>query len=185
LIMNFFRKIFQDKKNYYNLLIILFAGILILYFSKSFNSSNVPKKEQIENVNEITIADNSYEANLEKRLEQTLSKIYGVGQVDVLITLENGKEIVTKDEGYKENSTTTEQATNGDKREILSNKEEKTTVKISGDDPLIIKEISPKISGVLIVAEGGGNIEVKNNLINATKALLGVEIHKIEVLKMK
>ncbi len=165
--MNFFRKIFQDKKNYYNLLIILFTGILLLYFSKSFNIPKNQGKEHLENINEITIVDNSYEANLEKRLEQTLSKIEGVGQADVLITLENGKEIVTKDDGYKENSATTEQATNGDKREILSNREEKTTVKISGDDPLIIKEISPKISGVLIVAEGGGNIEVKNNLISA------------------
>lgn len=183
--MNFFRKIFQDKKNYYNLLIILFTGILLLYFSKSFNADKIKENKRLENTNEITIADNSYEANLEKRLEQTLSKIEGVGQTDVLITLENGKEIVTKDDGYKENSATTEQATNGDKREILSNKEEKTTVKTSGDEPLILKEISPKISGVLIVAEGGGNIEIKNNLINATKALLGVEIHKIEVLKMK
>lgn len=183
--MNFFRKIFQDKKNYYNLLIILFTGVLILYFSKSFNVPKISQKEQIESVNEIAISSDSYEYNLEKRLEQTLSKIDGVGQVDVLLTLENSKEIVTKDEGYKENSTTIEEATNGDKREILSNKEEQTTVKISGDEPLIIKEISPKISGVLIVAQGGGNIEVKNNLINATKALLGVEIHKIEVLKMK
>lgn len=183
--MNFFRKIFQDKKNYYNLLIILFTGILLLYFSKSFNTSKKQNNKQIENTSEITIVDNSYEANLEKRLEQTLSKIEGVGQTDVLITLENGKEIITKDDTYKENSATTEQATNGDKREILSNKEEKTTIKISGDEPLILKEISPKISGVLIVAEGGGNIEIKNNLINATKALLGVEIHKIEVLKMK
>lgn len=183
--MNFFRKIFQDKKNYYNFLIILFTGMLLLYFSKSFKVSENAPKEHLENISELNLANESYETNLEKRLENTLSKIEGVGQVDVLITLENGKEIVTKDEGYKESSKTEEQATNGDKRQILSNKEEKTTVKIGADEPLILKEISPKILGVLIVAEGGGNIEIKNNLINATKALLGVEIHKIEVLKMK
>lgn len=183
--MNFFRKIFQDKKNYYNLLIILFTGMLLLYFSQSFGKKELVNSEDLTDINQISIIDDSYEANLERRLEETLSKIEGVGQIDVLITLENGREIVTKDDGYKENSTTTEQATNGDKREILSQKEEKTTVKINGDQPLILKEVSPKISGVLIVSEGGGNIEVKSNLINATKALLDVDINKIEVLKMK
>lgn len=183
--MDFFRKIFKDKKSFYNLLIILFTGMLLLYFSKSFGNSNLkennPSKEMPENL----IIDNSYEANLERRLKKTLSLIEGVGQIDVLITLENSREIVTKDDYFKEKSTTTEEATNGDKREILNGKEEKTTVKINGDSPLILKEISPKISGVLIVAQGGGNAEIKNNLINATKALLGVDIHKIEVLKMK
>lgn len=184
--MNFFRKVFQDKKNYYNLFIILFVGILLLGFSKDIGNKQVSKNENTNNTNnEINIIDDSYEARLERRLEETLAKIEGVGQIDVLITLENGKELVTKDDKYKENSKTTEQATNGDKREILSQKEETTTVKISGENPLIIKEVSPKISGVLIVSEGGGNINVKNNLINATKALLNVDIHKIEVLKMK
>lgn len=181
--MSFFRKLFENKKNYYNILIILFTGILLLYFSKSFDLPQKKVEETTEDV--ITFKENSYETSLEKRLKSTLSKIEGVGNVDVLITLENGKEIITKDDSFSESSKTQEQATNGDKRDIINNKKELSTVKIAGDVPLILKEISPKILGVLIVAEGGGNIEIKNNLINATKALLGVEIHKIEVLKMK
>lgn len=183
--MDFFRKIFKDKKNFYNLLIILFTGVLLLFFSNNFGNSKQNESKDTKEIPENLIFDNSYEATLERRLKKTLSLIEGVGQIDVLITLENSKEIVTKDDSFREKATTTEEATNGDKREIINGKEEKTTVKINGDNPLILKEISPKISGVLIVAQGGGNIEVKNNLINATKALLGVDIHKIEVLKMK
>lgn len=183
--MEFFRKIFKDKKNLYNLSIILFTGILLLYFSKSFTPKKTDEKLELNNLTQDLIINDSYEENLEKRLKKTLSLIEGVGQIDVLITIANSKEIITKDDGIKEKSVTTEQAQNGDKRQITNGKEEKTTVKINGDNPLILKEISPKISGVLIVAEGGGNITVKNNLINATKALLDVDIHKIEVLKMK
>ena len=45
--------------------------------------------------------------------------------------------------------------------------------------------MEPEIEGVIIVAEGGGDIIVKNSLISAANAALGVPTHKIEVLKMK
>lgn len=181
--MNIFRKVLQDKKNYYNIVIAIFLGILFIILSESF----FPKDKESNNQNLLINDENNstYEACLERRLKEILKKAHGVGEIEVMITLENGKEIVTKDDISKEKSITNEEATNGDKREILSDRQQNSSVKVSGDEPLIIKEISPKISGVLIVAQGGGNIEVKNTLINATRALLGVDIHKIEVLKMK
>ncbi len=186
--MKIIREIFKDKKNYYNILFAIFLGVLLLIFSDNFFNSNKKEKSSIDykgqSIN-IENNDNTYEAQLEKRIEDILSQVQGVGNVDVMITLENGKEIVTKDDSLKENSTTNEEALNGDKRQIVSDKEQSSTVKISGDEPLILKEISPKISGVLIVAQGGGNVEIKNMLIKATNALLGVEMHKIEVLEMK
>lgn len=186
--MNVFRKIFQDKKNYYNILVAIFFGILLLFLSNNFFKSNNNKNNSIDYKGqsvEVSEGDNTYEAQLEKRLETILSKVAGVGNVDVMITLENGRELVTKDDIVRENSTTNEETINGDKRQIVSDKTQSNTVKTSGDEPVILKEISPKISGVLIVAQGGGNLEIKNTLINATNALLGVEIHKIEVLEMK
>lgn len=187
--MNIFRKIFKDKKNYYNLLFIIFLGILLLIFNNNFLKSNKKENNSINYKTELLEPNiennNTYEIQLEKRLENILSQVAGVGNVEVMITLENSKEIVTKDDSIKEDSNTSEEALNGDKRQILSNKSQSTTVKISGDEPLILKEISPKIAGVLIVAQGGGNLETKNMLIKATNALLGVEVHKVEVLGMK
>ncbi len=185
--MNIIRKIFKDKKNYYNILIGIFFGILLLIFSNNFNKSNKKENSNIDykgqSIN--TNINSTYETQLEERLKTILSQVTGVGNVDIMITLENGKEIVTKNDTIKENSTTNEEALNGDKRQIISNKEQNSTVKIGSDEPLILKELTPKIAGVLIVAQGGGNVETKNMLINATNALLGVELHKIEVLEMK
>ncbi|WP_250277672.1 hypothetical protein [[Clostridium] colinum] len=187
--MNIFRKIFQDKKNYYNILIAIFLGIMLLILSDNVFVSNKKENESIEykgqSLDFNAQDNNTYEVQLEKRLESILSQIMGVGNVDVMIALESGREIVTKDDSTKENATTNEETLNGDKRQIITDKSQSTTVKISGDEPLILKEISPKISGVLIVAQGGGNVEIKNTLIEATNALLGVEVHKIEVLEMK
>lgn len=192
--MNILRKFFQNKKNYYSLVLALLIGFFLIFINETLfdNKSLVISQNSdaysISNSNTInnnTQSELSYESMLEEKLEETLSLVEGVGKVKVMITLENSKEIVTKDDTYIESSITTEESTSGDKREILSEKQETSTVKINEDEPLILKEISPKVSGVIIVAQGGGNIEVKNNLINATKALLNLEIHKIEVLKMK
>lgn len=184
--MGVLRKIFKDKKICYNMVVVILSGILLIFMSGDFfkRESNIDKPPEVK-PEELETFNTTYESDLEKKLEQTLSLVEGVGKVSVMVTLQNGKELITKNDFSKEKSTTTEQAENGDKRDIFSDKEESTTVKIRGEYPLIVKEISPKISGVLIVAQGGGNIQVKNDLINATKALLDIEIHKIEVLKMK
>ena len=51
--------------------------------------------------------------------------------------------------------------------------------------PLVLSEASPKVEGVVIVAEGGGNPAVCASLNRAAQALLDVPAHKIAVLKMK
>ena len=45
------------------------------------------------------------------------------------------------------------------------------------------KEYKSVIDGVLVVAEGGKNAAVREKIIRATKAALGVDAHKIEVLE--
>ena len=50
--------------------------------------------------------------------------------------------------------------------------------------PVIIKEMTAEISGIVIVAEGGDDIFVKNSLIRAAQALFGVPANKVEVFKM-
>lgn len=190
--MKILRKILENKKNYYSLLAALLLGVFLIFLNeiltpdKSLSISQNSDAYSNNNSSDINnYSSLSYENSLEQKLEKTLSLVYGVGKVKVMITLESTAELVTKDDIKSENSVTSEEATTGDKREILTEKQEFSTVKINEDAPLILKEISPKVSGVIIVAQGGGNIEVKNSLINATKALLNIDIHKIEVLKMK
>lgn len=187
--MDWFRNLCKNKKNFYNIIFLLFLSILLIIFSNSSISSNKRENKDIQYTEDFIKGENveqdMYETYMEKRLKSILSKVSGVGEVDVMITFKNGKEIITKDDKQKEKSITNEEALNGDKRQITSEKAQSETVKIGDNKPLILKEINPKVDGVLIVAKGGSNAEVKNSLIKATNALLGVEIHKIEVLEMK
>lgn len=184
--MEILRNIFKDKKNLYNILIAIFLGILLIVISGDFMIGGQVQEQAQTNLTPIELSSTeTYEEQLENRLKTVLSQVYGVGKVEVMITTESSREIVTKSDVNSNISITQETSVNGDDRSVQSENYEDTTVKINGDEPLILKELSPQVLGVLIVAEGGTNIEVKNNLINATNALLNVGSHKIEVLPMK
>ena len=72
-------------------------------------------------------------------------------------------------------STSTEE---GSTKETRSTKTE--VIKSDGNEALIVKEELPEVRGVLIVAEGAGNIRVKMELLEAAKTLLGVSADKVE-----
>ncbi|MEI3220461.1 MAG: hypothetical protein V8S08_13640 [Lachnoclostridium sp.] len=48
----------------------------------------------------------------------------------------------------------------------------------------MIKEISPEVEGVIVIAEGGDNPVVIQNISEAVQALFGVDTHKIKIMKL-
>ena len=58
------------------------------------------------------------------------------------------------------------------------------SVMISTENPST-EQKEESVQSVLVVAEGGKNSEVKEKIIRAVKAALGVETHKIEVFERK
>ena len=50
---------------------------------------------------------------------------------------------------------------------------------------VVLKELYPKITGVLIVTEGAKSISLMNKLQQATTSLLGVDIKNIEIISTK
>ena len=64
---------------------------------------------------------------------------------------------------------------------------EKTTVIYDDEDasvPYVTSTDKPTVSGVLVVAQGGGNPQVNNDISNAVSALFDVPMHKIKIAKM-
>ncbi len=170
------------KKVKADILTFVAVGAALIFMGGFFGRSKEEKTVQV-------VEEKQLEASLEKRLESILSKIEGAGICDVLITYKSTGEIVVAKQVKQEDSTTEETATAGDERSIKSSTVESSYVIVENSDgsgaPLVLKESEPEIEGVIIVAEGGSNVSVKNNLINAAEAALGVPTHKIQVLKMK
>ena len=65
-----------------------------------------------------------------------------------------------------------------------SRTEKKDIATSSGGEAVIIREDQPEVRGVIVVAQGAGDIGVRMELLNAVTTLLGVQADKVEILKM-
>jgi stage III sporulation protein AG len=131
-------------------------------------------------------ADRTYEEQMELRVKKLLKTVEGVGQVDVMIVLKSSKEQVLRVDNKTSDSATVENDSSGGTRNI-TNKElqESTILTGSGENtaPIVEKEISPEIEGIIISAQGGGSPTVKAEISSAMEALFNLPPHKIKVLK--
>lgn len=117
--------------------------------------------------------------DLERRLEETLSLIDGAGKVRVMLTLKDtGEKVVEKD--------TTRRSGGSASAEEISDVSQSTVFSKNGSEetPYISNELTPQVEGVLVVAQGGGDSLVKQNILQSVMALFPLEAHKITIVKM-
>lgn len=117
---------------------------------------------------------------LTAELTAILSKIDGVGKVDILIIYNGGKQLEIASEVDKNTDIDSE----GD-RTTTTIKENQTPVIVDGNKPLVIGEKRAQIDGVIIVAEGGGDNNVRVQLMRAISSLLKIDFKDVQVFKAK
>lgn len=178
----------NNKRFINNLFIILIILIIFLivanYFLKSKNES--PSLES-EFKSQATYEDETdYSAYLEKKLANILSKLEGVGKVNVMVTLENSVEKVTATNTTKSTENIIENDSEGGTRQV---QREDLTMQVvtrgSDGSLLVVKEIKPKVLGVIVIAEGADDPEVKERLYEAVKTVLGVKGNQVQVYSSK
>lgn len=191
----------QDKKKIIeNSIIVIIVGIILLVAGSSilknrenaFSKSNSPEssdnllRTNIEKEEETILTSKQVAVNsLQKEMEEILSQIGGVGKVNVMITFESGYEIVPAYDKRGNQNDTKEEDSNGGKRVVISSEidekvayeEEQGGIK----KPIILKELEPKVKGVVVVADGAGQAVIKENLVKAVQALVDIAPHKIQV----
>lgn len=132
---------------------------------------------------------NAYTSYWEEKLTNALSQIEGAGEVEVLITLKESETQVLEKDIPEEMSETTETDAEGGNRTIVDKKTDEATiytVNAKGQNvPYVSKVIQPVVEGVVVIAQGGDSITVKQNIIEAIQALFGIDTNKIRVVKMK
>lgn len=185
----------KEKKVLVNLSVAFIAGIVMILSSGVFTGNTGNKASPGATAEAGTsqpvdaYGESGYERELERRLEEMLGMISGAGKVKVMLTLSNGREIVVAENTEYTGKSTKESDPDGGIREIEERKTSNETIIISSkggeSEPLVLKEIEPKVEGVAIVAEGANDITVKDALTRAAHAVLGVDIHKIQILRMK
>ena len=185
---DFMQKIKEKKLKRSDWLILVLAGILILIIALPTDTKG--KKQAEEAKENISKENNTMEASkdeIEQKLEDILEKIDGAGEVKVMITYQDsGTQVVEKDKNTSENSLEESDSTGGVRSTKEQQLQESTVYEEAdaGNTPFVSKELLPKVEGILIVASGGDNQKVKQNISEAVLALFQVEAHIIKKVKM-
>ena len=191
-----FRKNTGDKKGGVipTLLLLGTAGIAIMLLGSVFQPSSLPTNRSpatTDKSSETTLASrknpntmDEYEAMYEKELKENLGNISGVGQVSVMVNIDSSEELVVDKNRNQSNQTTKESDNKGATRENTTQSNQDQTV-MAGNQPVVLKTIRPKIRGVMVVAEGANNLQVKAWILEAVERVLGVPSYKISILPKK
>lgn len=173
---DFIRKIKSVKNIEIIVCIILIAIILLLY-----GIVREAKKKQAESGNAgAAIVETESD---EERLAAVLSKIKGAGKVEVYIGYDGNFETVYAFD--KTTNTTTRTDDSGGANLTTTVTEEKSTAVFDENKkPLIEKTVAPKITGVIVVAEGAKDVAVRLNILKAVATALNVNEKIIEIFIM-
>ena len=182
-------------------LLFLLAGVFLMLLSFPGGEKKAVKEELMESRDQAVkmkerVSDSwaecaprssDYEERLEKRIRELLRSVEGVGQVDVMVVLKSTGQKVLRVDRSGSSTVTKETDSAGGSREIRESQSEETTVLPqsggTSHGPVVEKELSPEISGIVISADGGGSPEICSEISQAMEALLGLPAHKIKVLK--
>ena len=180
-------KLRQMKKD--QILIMLLAGVLLLVIAIPADTPGKSENPVRQNSTETEFSETTdQKERLERQLQTLLEQVDGIGESRVMITLQSdGKKIVEKD--LEESQSKEEGNAEGQASSSQSVQSSETTVyqrdSQGNEIPYVTEQKSPQITGVLVIAQGGGNALVKQEITEAVMALFGVEAHKIKVMRMK
>ncbi|MBQ7410325.1 MAG: hypothetical protein IJW20_02975 [Clostridia bacterium] len=187
------KKIFtnKDKKieNLVSFLIILIITLIVInkILEEEENvEADYQNQTGVELASEELSSSETIDNNdLEKRLENILSKISGVGNVSVLLTYTQTSSRIPIYNINSSVSTIEEKDTSGVSKVTETENMQKEV--ISDNDSGIVTEkiVMPVVEGAIITAEGASNSNVKSNIIAAVEAVTGVATHKIQVFEME
>ncbi len=154
----------------YALLVAALGAVLLLW----------PRQDdepQVQTAVQHAVSESDVDA-LEKKMEDILSRMNGVGRVDVLLTLESGGELVLATDSTLRYSGSPQNPDDYDRTN--------ETVTVSGGngtDVVVTQERSAKFRGALIVCDGGDNDHVRLKIVEAVCALTGLGSDRVAVVR--
>lgn len=184
-------KNFKGKGKNYFLLSLLLLGIILMFAGSLFTPlKKIPSSDQEprEKTDGSPVVANTYEKDLCQSLQQVLEHIDGISQVQVFINFAGSKESTYGLTHEENNKHTTENDREGGQREILENNSKENYILLreanGGEKPLLLSESMPRITGVLIVAQGVENSYLRLKVIRAMQSVLNLPVHRIAVLPL-
>ncbi len=129
-----------------------------------------------------------YEKEYENQLKEILETIIGVDDVSVVVNVDATSLKVYEKNKSNKNTTTEETDKEGGKRSVTDQSSEEEIVMIKNGDketPVVVQTKKPDIRGVLVVAQGVDNVQIKQTIIEAVTRVLDVPSHRVAVAPKK
>jgi stage III sporulation protein AG len=190
----------KKPSTYQYVLIVMLIGIAFMLISNLFSSSQKETYEGMNNLHEKEAKEafklldeknsaiETIEKEYEKQLKEALESIVGVDDVTVVVNVDSTSEKVLEKNRTMQSQTTEEKDLKGGTREVHDQSVDEQVVMIRQGDqesPIVIKTEKPEIRGVLVVAKGAENIQIKKMIVEAVTRVLDVKSHRVAVLPKK
>ena len=150
---------FADGNKLRWLIILGLVGILLIGLSEWMGQSPTPKEDGMA-----AVTVSQIEQALEDRVTALLSRVDGVGDCYVMVTLEQSTQQVYASESASGGESVLTVATD------------------SGPVGLLITEIQPIIKGVVVVCDGGGDAAVCERVTAAVATAFNLSTRRVCVL---
>ncbi len=184
------KKIFENmdnKKFLINIFLVLVLSVIFLLMLNNYVGEEKKDEQTVlkDSSNEYNyLMKEDYESYIEGKLSNILKKLKGVGEVDVMVVLEDSTEKIPASNITTTTEHTSELDAQGGTREI-SREDETIQVVNTSNEVVVLKEIKPSIKGVIVVAEGAENLAVLENLYEAVKTVLGISGNRVQIFPSK
>ena len=163
--VNLKEKLSTFARKYKFVFVIVLVGLVLILIptKQETGKSEIPTQGV---VNTVDVSD---------QLQQILSKMSGVGSVEVMLSVASGEKIIYQ---YDQDVSNGENGTSRLDTVIITDSDRAE----SG----LIQQINPPIyQGAIIVCQGADNVSVRLNIIEAVAKVTGLGTDRISVLKMK
>lgn len=198
----------SEKKppgKYQYLVIVLIIGAAIMLISNLFlnntatnelptfnNEKGKEVNEEVPTFGQKSSKQNdiiqSYEDAYENQLKEALERIQGVGDVTVVVNVDATEKQILEKNSKSQTQTTDETDREGGKRKVEDSQKDDSLVIIRDGEsevPIVVETKKPEIRGVLVVAKGADNIQVKKWIVEAVTRALDVPSHRVAVMPKK
>ncbi len=194
----------KTKKIKKDQIVILFlTGVLLLVIALPDGRTGKEERAEFDTEKtEVSLSDEmtekEYVSYMERHLEGILSQMKGVGDVTVMITLKESAEKVIEKDVETSSDSVSEEDSQGGVRKTENESRGETTIYFgdggsgglrgssfegAGQNPYVRKKRTPRVEGVVIVANGGDDAVVIQNITESVQALFGIDTHKIRIVK--
>ncbi len=161
--------------------IFLIIGAICFLMFDGFGNKDKKEEDATQKTENGGFNIETYAKMTEEKLETIISEVKGAGKVCVMVTFDAVNEkVIAKN---NKNNLTTD--IDGEKSKNISENEDSVLLYESGNEekPFVLKEKLPVPSGVLVVASGAADENVRLEIYEAVRALYGISGHRIKVAK--